>query len=115
MNNKNFILPFYFKGAPNPSVLMQLEIRVVGNRESDYYGLCRIYMDSHYNPILNEIDRINMARMITTEEAEQILKNFNCIQVKEGFDQYNIDDMKEIKDQLPVEWINGYNERESMF
>jgi hypothetical protein len=36
--NKKYILPFYYKTAPNPSVLMEVEIRVVKNPSHEEYG-----------------------------------------------------------------------------
>jgi hypothetical protein len=72
-------------------------------------------MDSHYNPIINDIDAISLAQNITIEQAEAILKKHNCIPVKSNFNQHSLDDLKEIKHLLFEEWINGHNERQSMF
>lgn len=112
--NKKYILPFYY-GAPSSPTMMILETETVRNITDEHYGKCSVYMSSHYNPLIDAINQIDSTGYITIEQAEGVLKSFKCIHVKEDFNQYNIDDLKEIKHLLPKKWIKGYNESESMF
>lgn len=105
-NNKRYILPVYFKGAPNSSVRIEIELRVVKNQNHKDFGKVGIYSDSFYEPIYNF--NTNKGK-VTIKEAIAFVERLGAIAVKDDFDFYSIDDLKEIKQSLSKEWIEGFN------
>jgi len=97
-----FILPLVFQGAPNPSVIINVELREVTNSKNSNFGKVSIYTDSHYEPL-------NFSTYMSVEEATKIVEAVGCIAVKQDFDQYSIIDLKEIKHLLSAEWIEWFN------
>jgi len=106
LENKRFILPISFEGAPNPSVLIEVELRFVKNINRENYGKVSIFTDSHYQPL-------NIEGYMTFEEGVKLVESKGCIAVKSNFDQYNIQDLKEIKHLLSEKWIEGFNNRQA--
>lgn len=102
MKNK-FIIPLLFEGAPCPAVMLQGEIRIVTNPDEPTYGKVRIYTDSMYAPLANK-------GYVSYGEAVELIESQKAIWVKENFDQYDINDLKEIKAHLPTKWIDAYND-----
>jgi hypothetical protein len=96
----HFVIPFLFKGAPRPAVMLYGELR--GK------DIVSIYTDSPYKPFL--LKNKEMQHEIPYEEAVSVVEAENAIWVKENFDTDSIEDLREIKDKLPVDWVKSFNE-----
>jgi hypothetical protein len=103
MKNLNFVIPFFFKGAPRESVMLQGELRIVKNKKSEGFGKVRVYTDSHFEPL-------NFEDCISLEDAKKAVQQNGGIWVKENFDILNVEDLREIKSQLSEDWVKSFNE-----
>ena len=103
-----------FYVAFNSPIYMNGDLKQVKNTKHEYFGKWRIATDMHYNPLL---DHPKYAEYMDYETAYQILKDLGFVELKEGFDRYDLNDLKEIKSQLSAEWVeltNGGFEVEGM-
>ncbi len=99
-----FVKLWLFEGAPRPAVSSIAELRPVLNKDHKEFGKYSIYMESHYAPI-SELEQ----RYFEKDEATNILTKEKFIPVKSDFDQYSIDDLREIKPQIDPEWVKWFN------
>lgn len=102
MKKKHYMLFIHIPNAPNPSVMMYVELRPIRNSNHKDYGKYSIYTESHYVPL-------NIADPIPLEDAVSIVEAAGCIEVKDTFDRYSIKDLREIKHLLSSDWIEGFN------
>lgn len=101
-----FVKLWLFEGAPSPAVSSIAELRPVLNKNHKAFGKYSIYSETPYSPISEyELGE----RYFEKEKAIEILTKEGFIPVKSDFDQYSIDDLKEIKSQIDPEWVKWFN------
>lgn len=96
----HFVIPFIFKGAPRQAVMIQGELR---GKDT-----VSIYTDSPYKPFL--LKNNELQHEIPYELAISLVEAEGGIWIKENFDKDSIEDLREIKEKLPADWVNSFNE-----
>lgn len=97
----NFIIPITFANVP---AFITGSISEVKNPNRQNYGKFKIYTDSHYEPL-------NFDSYFTESEVRSIIEANKGIFVKENFDTYSFEDIKEIKSALDVVFYSSYVDR----
>lgn len=105
METKRFVKFWLFEGAPRPAVSSIAELRPVRNKKDKYYGHYSLYNSSYFAPL----DDFARNKYFTKEEGEKLLSRYDFIAVKPDFDENSMDDLREIKSQIPEEWIKWHN------
>lgn len=95
-----------FLTMSDKAYMVTAELREVKNANHENFGKFRIFTDMQYNPLF---DVTKDKDFYTFEEAEKILKSLNFIKLRDDFNYYNIEHLREIKNQLSEKWIENYN------
>jgi hypothetical protein len=95
-----------FRMFYNHPIVIKAELRKVTNSNNKNFGLVHIWTDLNFNPISDHPD---YADYLAEETAIKILLDLEFVSIKEGFDHHNIEDLREVKNQIPTEWIESYN------
>lgn len=97
----NFIIPISFS---NRSIFVTGRISEIKNQNQKNYGKYMIFTDSHYEPL-------NLQDCYTESEAKSIIQENKGIFVKDDFDTYSVEDIKEIKSSLDSSFYQNYIDR----
>lgn len=86
----------------NNSYFVCAELNKVLNKKHKNFGQFTISMDMQYNPFHEH----KLAdEYLTKQQGIDLLNELGFIQVKHNFDEYNVEDIIEIKNILPKEWF----------
>lgn len=101
MKKLKFVLPRTMDNIP---YMVIAEIRPVINPNNKNFGKYSIYTNMQYNPIFGL-----QGSYFPKEVAAKLLLDKGFIKVKTDFSQHNIEDIREIKYDIPQGWIDNFN------
>ncbi len=106
---KHFVIPIIAEGFPCPAVMISGHLYWLEGEAN-----CGIHeLVSGYAPIFKlkrEFLNDDGYEQIPLKLAIEFIENKGGVWVKENFDTSSVDDLREIKEQLPLRWVELFND-----